>query len=286
MRGPSDEASAADAQPSLPDRYCLCPPTSDVTVPHWTHSFVEDPSLFGHYFAERVPAAGAEVTDLLDLLEREHGLCPAEALDVACGIGRHAVSLAERGVDTLGIDLSPEYVERARERAAEAGVAETASFATADMRDLDAVGGTYDLVLNVWTSFGYYDATTNREVLEGMYRRVADGGVLVIEITNKEGLLADFAEHAVDEVGDRLAAETRSYDPETSRMRVTRREFVATDEGYTFRGELHWDHRLYAPVELVERCEAAGFDAISLYADFVGSELERASSDVVLVAEA
>jgi ubiquinone/menaquinone biosynthesis C-methylase UbiE len=39
---------------------------------------------------------------------------PGRALDAACGTGRHARRLAELGHDVVGIDLSPEMVERAR----------------------------------------------------------------------------------------------------------------------------------------------------------------------------
>jgi len=51
------------------------------------------------------------MADLLDQPAREHGFRLAEAPDVACGVGRHAVALAERGVDICGADLSPAVPE-------------------------------------------------------------------------------------------------------------------------------------------------------------------------------
>lgn len=43
-------------------------------------------------------------------------------LDVACGTGKHALALAERGYAVVGVDLSSGMIERARANAAAAGV--------------------------------------------------------------------------------------------------------------------------------------------------------------------
>ncbi len=48
------------------------------------------------------------------VLDRAHG----PVLDVGCGPGRHVVALRERGVDALGIDISPAFLTVARTRGA------------------------------------------------------------------------------------------------------------------------------------------------------------------------
>lgn len=55
-------------------------------------------------------------------------------LDVACGTGRHAVALAQRGYEVEGVDASPQMLERARCHAAEAGV--SIPFHCQDLRSL------------------------------------------------------------------------------------------------------------------------------------------------------
>ena len=47
---------------------------------------------------------------------------PGRALDIGCGTGRDAVYLAERGWSVTGVDSIARALERARERAARAGV--------------------------------------------------------------------------------------------------------------------------------------------------------------------
>lgn len=253
---------------------------------HWTESvYRENPEVFRRHLEARLDQAAEETEDLLALLA-DHGIEPETALDVACGIGRHAVELGDRGVAVRGIDISESYLDRARERVADRGVGDAVAVERADMRDLAERDCEYDLVYNLWTSFGYYDEATNRAVLAGMSERVADGGALVLELVNREGVLAEFRSAAVPEDDeDGLVVESVEYDPETARMETTRRVFAATDEGYGYEGEMVYDVRLYAPAELAALCRAVGFESVSLYAGLDGEPLARESTRLVVVAQ-
>src|SRR4051812_5982293 len=61
--------------------------------------------------------------------EQVAGICaltgvrpPAAVLDLACGVGRHAVVLATLGFSVTGVDLTPSFLEEAARRVSEAGV--------------------------------------------------------------------------------------------------------------------------------------------------------------------
>lgn len=252
---------------------------------HWTEDvFVDRPEVFRGELEARVEEGSEEAAALLELLADEHDLAPASALDVACGIGRHAVALADRGLAVTGLDISPDYLERARERAGATGVEESTTFVQCDMRELDAVDGHFDLVVNLWTSFGYFDEETNRAVLAGMRERVADGGALVVEMSNKEGVLADFDGDGVHVQGDAMTVETREYEPATSRMSTEREVFEATGDDYEHVGTMTFELRTYAPVELSERLLDAGFESVTLYGGVDGRELTRESTRLLAVA--
>lgn len=253
-------------------------------MPHWTETvYRRNPDVFRHHLEDKLAVAAEETDDLLALLERA-GVEPDAALDVGCGIGRHAVELADRGITVHGIDISEAYLDTARERAAEREVSDQCTFERGDMRELSDRSGEYDLVYNLWTSFGYYDEATNRAVLEGLYDRTADDGALVIELVNREGVLSDYQRDRVPENDERYVVESAEYDPETARMETTRRVFTETDEGYDYEGEMRYEVRLYSPVELENHCRDAGFSSISLYAGLDGAELERDSARVAAVA--
>jgi SAM-dependent methyltransferase len=63
-----------------------------------------------------------------------------EALDAACGTGRHARHLVQRGYRVIGTDLTPEMLAKARANVPGAG------FVEADLRDLPLESGRFDLV--------------------------------------------------------------------------------------------------------------------------------------------
>jgi SAM-dependent methyltransferase len=79
----------------------------------------------------------AEVELVWKLLELEPGL---ELLDLACGHGRIANPLAERGVRVTGLDATPLFLELARKDAAERGV--EVEYVEGDMRCLGRSGST------------------------------------------------------------------------------------------------------------------------------------------------
>jgi SAM-dependent methyltransferase len=65
-------------------------------------------------------------------------------LDVGCGPGRHSLALARRGIETHGVDLSPDFVDLARQAAKEDDL--PATFAVQDVRTLE-IDSTYDAVI-------------------------------------------------------------------------------------------------------------------------------------------
>ena len=54
-------------------------------------------------------------TDVLEQLFAQYASGPVhEVLDLGCGTGSHAVSMARRGYAVTGVDFAPEMVSRAR----------------------------------------------------------------------------------------------------------------------------------------------------------------------------
>ncbi|GIV59249.1 class I SAM-dependent methyltransferase [Rhodocaloribacter litoris] len=124
-----------------------------------------------------------EAERVVDLIERIVRPTPGAAiLDVGCGRGRHARSLARRGYRVTGIDLSERALEQARRRAAEEGLPVT--FERGDMR-LPACDRCFDGVVNLFTAFGYFDDDADHaRALGAMATALRPGGWLVQDFLN------------------------------------------------------------------------------------------------------
>lgn len=70
------------------------------------------------YKAGTMPWDSAEADPTLVALVEQGTITPSRALDIGCGTGTHALWLAERGFEVVGIDLAPLAIERARAKAA------------------------------------------------------------------------------------------------------------------------------------------------------------------------
>ena len=71
-------------------------------------------------------------------------------LDLACGKGRHAVSLSQKGFNVTGVDLSPSSIAFAKQFESE-----HLKFRVHDM--CTPYPERFDAVFNLFTSFGYFE---------------------------------------------------------------------------------------------------------------------------------
>lgn len=117
----------------------------------------------------------------VDFLYAELGLEKGmRLLDVGCGPGRHAVEFAKRGVEVSAVDISPDFVSIARERAREAGVSLSAF--EMDARQLP-FEDEFDAVMSLCEgAFGL--GIDDLSILRGMARGLKPGGNLAVGAMN------------------------------------------------------------------------------------------------------
>ena len=151
----------------------LGPPPPDWYVPLAHHLGA---AYLDYAFAS--PAATEqEVEFLAETLAPEPG---ERLLDVGCGPGRHSQAFAARGLQVVGVDLSPDFLAVARARAAEAGVA--VSYFQTDARELP-FDAEFDLAICLCQG-GFGLGTADLKILRGIWRSLKPGGRLALGAAN------------------------------------------------------------------------------------------------------
>ena len=179
-------------------------------------------------------------------------------LDCPCGFGRISNRLAGLGAEVVGIDAGARFLEVARR----AGAA--VDYRLGDMRELD-FDAEFDLVVNIFTSFGYYDEDTDRAVLAGFRRALKPGGKLVLEQLNSQRILGYIAAGngislAMIQRDDDLLIDRNGYDAVAGRL-VTER--ISVRDGKVRR--YHFSVRAFSPVEISSWLRDAGFSAVEVF---------------------
>jgi len=105
-------------------------------------------------------------------------------LDIACGRGRHAVYLNKKGFDVTGIDLSEQSIKYAKQFEQK-----YLHFFVHDMRKLGYINY-YDIALNLFTSFGYFDTEKDHvNALKSFRKSIKEDGTVVIDYFNTQKIL-------------------------------------------------------------------------------------------------
>ena len=216
-----------------------------------------------------------EVSRLIDLLGLPSG---ARVLDCPCGQGRHAHLLAEAGFDVDGLDYSRELLARAKKR----GTGRTLRYTQGDMRKLPSRWtGRFPAVLNLFTSFGFFDEPDDdQRVLKEFARVLEPGGVLIWHGGSRDGVMARFLARDWWSTSDgTMFGQERSFDPLSGFLSIR-----STWSGPDGEGERSHRIRLYTASELAHRMRDAGLVVEAAYDGWTERPLHRRAGEMLLVA--
>jgi len=212
------------------------------TQPDWPVAFFDDDYLriYRPQFTEARTAA--EVDFIEQALELPRG---AAVLDLACGFGRHAIAMAQRGHAVTGLDFNPRYLEIAAAEAARAGA--RVEWMTGDMRALPQAGR-FRGVYSYFTSFGYFTDEDNERVLAEVARVLEPGGRFLLDVMNRDWLLTHPQQRTWQQREDgALLMEETTLELESSRV-VSRQILIDPTGGPQVTKEFHL--RAYTCAEL------------------------------------
>jgi SAM-dependent methyltransferase len=193
-------------------------------------------------------------------------------LDLACGPGRHSVFFRSLGANVVGFDLSMPLLSRARHLNGD----EPPALVRGDMRRLPFGEATFDVVVNLFTSFGYFtDDRQHEAVLRGAANTLKPGGTFVLDFLNADSLHQSLVPHDEIQLGDRRVVVERSITPDE---RFVIKEIHLVDDGRSFLERV----RLFSARDLSSMLRQAGLDVSEPLGDYEGHPLTKASPRVIL----
>ncbi len=211
-------------------------------------------------------------------------------LDLACGHGRHTIELAKRGFKNIvGLDYSAPFINKAKADAKKTGV--EVEFVQGDMKDLP-FNGEFDVVLTIFTTFGYFDDAGNQKTLEQISKALKPGGRFLIDVISAEAkdrrsrhrgkeveLGVFFYEETVD-LNGRKVLDQDWYDSNTQ-LTHTHREWE--EEGQ--KREYDFYLKVYTIPQYKEMIKKAGMEFKKLWGDFQGNPQGPDNHRTIILAE-
>ncbi|MDR6884902.1 class I SAM-dependent methyltransferase [Bacillus sp. 3255] len=212
-----------------------------------------------------------EVKKMIDWLDLPQG---AEVLDLCCGMGRHSLALADFGYQVTGVDLSEVLLCEAVKLDQDKRV----NWLRGDMRNVP-IQHEFDAVVNLFTSFGYFDEDEqNERVFHEMNRLLNQGGRFIVDFLNPVYIQKHLVLQSERTEGDLRIREARAIEDGCVRKRI-----VISQEGLAERNYLE-QVKLYDRAAFETMLHRAGLHIDHVYGGYEGQAYEAdASSRMIFV---
>lgn len=229
-----------------------------------------------YFYSDMLPEekSDSEVEFLINKLDIKPSY---RILDLPCGYGRHSNRLSRYGCNVTGIDIMEGFIKIAQKIAQEMRV--KPEYIVGDLRDIK-YKESFDIVLSLFTSFGYFDDQTNMNILKNIRRALKKGGIFCIDTINRDTLLHFFRGCILHEKGDDYMIDKNRFDYEKGR--VYTRRIVFRDNNLRIKD---FFIRVYNPNELRLLLESAGFKLMGLYAGLTENPPASGSMRIMAVAQ-
>ena len=221
----------------------------------------------------------AEARTCLETIIHKTGLenlTPSDVrvMDIACGAGRHALEFARLGFTTRANDLSPFLLECTRSQAARENI--SIECTRQDMRHI-SVENTYDLVVQLFSSFGYFKTKKeDLQVLRNVHRALKKDGRYILDLINPVYLKKNLNPSSSRTIDDLIVSEQRRIEADRVIKQITIR---SPDDSVTFEESV----RLYRIEIIGDMLASAGFEIKEIFGDYEGLAFDEQTSPRLLL---
>ena len=212
------------------------------------------------------PAWARYVMELAERFLKKPGEAPVAAVDCACGTGEISCLLAGSGWSVTGVDISPDMLGVAQQKARGKGL--SIPFVQGDMQSF-STHRPVDVVLACCDGVNYLAGTEGAaRFFAAANRALRPGGLLLFDVSSAYKLEHILGGRLFGEAGEDWAyLWQNAFDPETRLLEMDLTFFVETGGSYRRFEETHIQ-RAYGVEELNGKLQAAGFDVLGVYEAF------------------
>ncbi len=223
------------------------------------------------YSHRDLASARAEVAFLLGM-----GVA-GRVLDLCCGFARHSLALREAGIEAYGLDQSAELLQQASSLPGGSRLA--GRLIRGDARALPFRARSFDVVVVLFSSFGYFGAEGDRCMLGEIGRVTAEGGFAVLDLMNPARVRAQLEARSERELATGTLVEERRIE-EGGRLVVKDVRLIRGDGT-----QKRWSERvrMYEREEIDILARALGLVVTDAYGSFRGETHESGSERMLLV---
>lgn len=204
------------------------------------------------------------VVDFYEQIICREGLSPRTAVDLACGTGSVSILLAKRGLQVTGVDMAPDMLTVASQKAQELDRAPL--FVCQELQRLCLPRGV-DLAVCALDSLDYVtDPNDCQMAIQRVYQALNPGGIFIFDVNTPEKLRAMDGQVFLDEDDDVYCVWRGEFDEQTNICAYGMDLFQRDGDTWLRSFEEHREYA-YSRAQLTDYLKAAGFTHIEVYAD-------------------
>jgi SAM-dependent methyltransferase len=199
----------------------------------------------------------------------------AKIIDLCCGQGRHAFLFAQEGFEVYGFDLSKTLLQVAKYKNTQN---DNTFFIQADMRYLPAVNN-FDLLLNLFTSFGYFETDSENKSVFGQFHQVLKtGGYFVFDYFHTPYVRENLQRYQSEQIGDLRVEQERFI--EGSRVQKIIR-LNRDGKKSTFYESV----KMYKSDQILKMMEETSLSVRYVFGNYEGSPLSDDSERIIIIGQ-
>ena len=187
-------------------------------------------------------------------------------LDLCCGHGRHSLELAKRGFNRVeALDKSRYLIQKAKKAAKMNNL--SVKFREGDARRLPYQSDSFDIIMILGNSFGYFESIKeDLRVLKEVFRVLKPWGHILIDLTDGEYLKKNFQPRSWEWL-DKNYYVCRERSLSLDKQRLISREVIShVNEGVVV--DQFYAERLYSKKKMTQLLTNAGFTDVISHGDF------------------